>query len=240
MRPIDLAAYSRIVVLTGAGVSVASGLRPYRGPGGLWEEIEVMEVASARAMRERPQRVWRFFAEARRAVSLARPNPTHLALARAQQRLGTGRLTVITQNIDSLHQRAGTQAVIELHGTLARSRCSDPECSLPAFDDQNVSDECPSCPRCGHPLRADVVLFDEPIPVDPEWQTKHALRGCNLFLAIGTSGTVSPASNFVRSAAYEGARTILINLEPMRPANPAFSEEYIGPAEELVPRLLLG
>lgn len=238
MKAINVESYSRLVVLTGAGISVASGLRPYRGPGGIWNEIDVMQVASATAMRARPEEVWRFFAEARRAISQAQPNPAHLALTRLQERLGTDRMKVVTQNIDGLHQRAGTREVVELHGTLARSRCSDEACQLPAFDDLTGTEACPPCPRCGRPLRADVVLFEEPIPVDAEWQVKRALHGCDLFVAIGTSGTVWPASSFVRSAAYEGARTVLINLEPMQPRDPAFAEEYLGPAEELVPELL--
>lgn len=91
------------------------------------------------------------------------------------------------------------------------------------------------CPICGSLLRPDVVLFDEPLPVHEEWLAKKALRDCDLFMAIGTSGTVSPVSNYVRSADYAGARTILINLEPMKPKNPYFQEEYLGLAAELVP-----
>jgi NAD-dependent deacetylase len=186
MQAVDWSSYKHVVVLTGAGVSVASGLRPYRGVGGLWEEIDVLAVADAGAVKERPAEVWHFFAEARQAVRSAAPNPAHQALARLEQRLtGGASFTLITQNVDGLHQRAGNRNVVEIHGSLARTRCSDPGCSL-----------------------------------------------------VGTSGTVSPASNFVRSAEYVGARTILVNLEPMLQPNPAFQEELLGKAEELLPKLV--
>ncbi len=231
--------YRQIVILTGAGISVASGLRPYRGPGGLWEEEEVARYADAETLRERPEEVWRFFARARAAVLAAAPNPAHLALARLERSLPSGTaLTLITQNIDGLHQRAGSQRVVELHGRLARTRCTREGCSLAPYADESTEERCPPCPRCAAPLRPDVTLFGELLPVDAEVASRRALRDCDLFLAIGTSGTVSPASSFVRSAAYAGARTILVNLEPMDPPNPAFQEERLGRAEEVLPRLV--
>lgn len=231
--------YRQIVVLTGAGISVASGLRPYRGPGGLWEEGDVAKYADALTLREHPEEVWRFFARARAAVLAAAPNPAHLALARLEASLAGGTaFTLITQNVDALHQRAGSQRVVELHGRLARTRCTREDCALAPYADESVDERCPACPRCGAPLRPDVTLFGELLPVDAEVASKRALRDCDLFLAIGTSGTVSPASSFVRSAAYAGARTILVNLERMDPPNPAFGEELLGRAEEVLPRLV--
>jgi NAD-dependent deacetylase len=240
VEPIFLEAYRRIVVLTGAGISVASGLRPYRGPGGLWEEEGVAELANAETLSKDPGAVWKLFGALRPQVRAAKPNPAHLALAQAAQRLPEGTsLTVITQNIDGLHRRAGSPNVVELHGTLARTRCSNTSCDLPPFpDDEPHLDALPTCERCEAPLRPDIVLFDEPLPVDPAWQAKVALRDCDLFLAVGTSGTVSPASNYVRSAAYAEADTILVNLEPMDPPNRYFEEEILGRAEEVLPRLL--
>ena len=96
----------------------------------------------------------------------------------------------------------------------------------------------PACPDCGSALRPDIVLFNEPLPVEAEWRVKRSLRDCDLFIAVGTSGTVSPAANFVRGAEYAGARTVLVNLTPMMPPNPYFQEEYLGKAEELLPFLL--
>jgi NAD-dependent deacetylase len=239
---IDWKSYSKIVVLTGAGISVASGLRPYRGPGGLWEEQDVGEIADRAALERDPGRVWAFFAAARREVGAAEPNAAHEALARLEARLGPDRsFVILTQNIDRLHQRAGSQRVVELHGSLHRSRCTSASCGYARDEDLAggvVDQVCPACPECGAPLRPDVVLFNEPLPVDAEREAKRSLRDCELFLAIGTSGSVSPASNYVRSAEYEGARTILVNLEPMRPRNPAFQEEVLGRAEVIVPGLV--
>ncbi|MFT3927706.1 MAG: Sir2 family NAD-dependent protein deacetylase [Myxococcales bacterium] len=240
MQSLDLSSYRQIVVLTGAGVSVASGLRPYRGPGGLWEEHEVAGLATAEALERRPDQVRAFFAEARERATLAEPNAAHRALARWEQALPADvRFTLITQNVDGLHQRAGSVRVIELHGSLFSTRCGSPGCGRPRTR-ESASAGAPSgsCELCGGRLRPDLTLFDEPLDVDAEWQSKQALRECDLFLAIGTSGTVSPASNFVRSAAYAGARTIFVNLEPMRPRNPSFAEEYLGRAEQLLPTML--
>lgn len=240
MKPLGIERYSNIVVLTGAGVSVASGLRPYRGTGGIWEEDGVAELATPTALRERPEKVWALFGALRRQVRTAAPNAAHLALARAEQNLAEGRQwTLITQNVDGLHQVAGGRNVVELHGSLFRTRCSSPSCDLPPFrDDEPHTDTVPECARCRAVLRPDIVLFDEAIPVDAERQAKRALRDCDLFVAVGTSGTVSPASNFVRSAEYAGARTVLVNLDPMKPRHPAYDEEVLGRAEEILPVLL--
>jgi NAD-dependent deacetylase len=237
MPPIDLSRYQRIVVLTGAGVSVASGLQTYRGQGGIWTTTNVANHATAAALEAAPERVWEFFGKLRSQVGVAKPNEAHFAIARAEARLGTSqRLTVITQNVDGLHAMAGSGNVIELHGTLRSSRCT--ACDFARSEDLlQVPLACPPCPKCGAPLRPAVTLFDEALPVDAEWSSKKALRDCDLFIAVGTSGTVSPASNFVRSAEYAGARTIYVNLEPMTPNNPAFRESYLGRAEEILPQL---
>lgn len=237
METLDLARYRQIVVLTGAGISVASGLPTYRGQGGLWASSKVESYATAAAMAENPERVWEFFSELRAQIGAAQPNAAHLALAHAEARLTPAqRFTVLTQNVDGLHQKAGSRHVVELHGSLAKSRCTRcdharDEASLP------VARACPPCPQCGAPLRPAVVLFDEALPVDAEWAAKKSLRDCDLFVAVGTSGTVSPASNFVRAAEYAGARTIYASLEPMQPHNPAFKEVVLGPAADTLPAL---
>ncbi len=235
---IALADYRHIVVLTGAGVSVASGLPTYRGTGGLWNTVDVEGHATATAIAADPSRVWAFFSEIRRQIAGARPNGAHLALAQAERRLRPEQsMTIITQNVDGLHALAGSTRVIELHGTLRRSRCTGCTYARP----EELADcpaICPACPLCGAGLRPDIVLFEEPLPVRAEWDCKMALRDCDLFIAAGTSGTVSPASSFVRSAEYMGARTVYVNLEPMIPRNPAFRDEYLGRAEELLPALL--
>jgi len=233
---LPLTRFRKIVVLTGAGVSVASGLRTYRGAGGLWTSGEESAVlATVEALAARPGEVLALFAAMREAVRAARPNAAHEALA-AAERSASGRgasFTLLTQNVDDLHRRAGSRDVVELHGNLLHSRCT--RCDRAPFADASTSFE--SCDACGGQLRPDVVLFGEHLSVDAERAAKHALRGCDLFVAAGTSGSVSPASNFVRSAAYEGAHTVLVNLEPIDPPNPAFREVHLGPAEALLPAL---
>jgi NAD-dependent deacetylase len=236
-QTIDLSAYREIVVLTGAGVSVASGLPTYRGTGGLWKSANVESFATAAAIQSAPERVWGFFADIRSQIGAASPNAAHRALAAAEARLNASqRLTILTQNVDGLHQRAGSKRVVELHGTLARSHCT--RCDFSRAEELRAAIPGPECPNCGAPLRPSVVLFDEALPVEAEWESKKVLRDCDLFLAIGTSGTVSPASNFVRAAEYAGARTLYVNLEAMQPQNPAFRETVLGRAEELLPELL--
>lgn len=240
MNPIDFSSYHNIVILTGAGVSVASGIRPFRGPNSFWEELDPVECADRSILETNPLALWQLFGPLRLQLESTEPNAAHIHLAQIQTQLTPSQqLTFITQNIDELHQRAGSRNVIELHGSVHRTRCSNADCQLiPYVDNDSHTQQLPLCPHCNSPLRLDIVLFGEQIPVEAEWLAKRALRDCDLFIAIGTSGTVSPAANFVRSADYAGARTILINLESMVPKNPYFKEEYLGRAEELVPLLL--
>lgn len=237
---IDKAKYRKIVVLTGAGISAGSGLRTYRGPDGVWEEHKVEEYGHADTFRTQPQNTWRLFGGMRAPVLAAQPNAAHFALARFESELGGDRdFLLVTQNVDGLHQRAGSRNVVALHGDIMTTRCGNPECSLKPYRDEAAHEQAvPKCPSCGSALRPDIVLFGEEIPVLPSWTVKRALRDCDLFIAVGTSGLVTPAANYVRSAEYVGARTILVNLEPVSPRNPAFQEEYLGKAEEVLPDLL--
>ncbi|WP_103667742.1 Sir2 family NAD-dependent protein deacetylase [Pseudanabaena sp. BC1403] len=239
MKAINFSHYRKIVVLTGAGVSVASGIRPFRGKGGLWNEINPIEYADSSLLKTNPRAIWQLDGALRKQLATAQPNVAHIKLAQFEAKLSPDKqFTLITQNIDGLHQLAGSSNVIEIHGNVCRTRCSNPTCNLTAYLDSNPYDDVlPICQICSSPLRPDIVLFGEHLPVKEEWLTKRALRDCDLFIAIGTSGTVYPASGFVRSADYAGARTILINLEPMEPKNPYFKEEYLGAAEEIVPLL---
>jgi NAD-dependent deacetylase len=236
IKAIDLNAYKNIVILTGAGVSAESGLPTYRGAGGLWTQGDTAEVSQADIVQKNPKRMWEFFAGLRPLIDNVAPNAAHRALAEAEAKLQAGqKFTLVTQNIDQLHQRAGSKNVIEMHGSLFRTRCSRSGCELTPFEDRATYDEPPTCAKCNSILRPDVVLFGEEIPPDADWHTKRALRDCDLFIAIGTSGTVSPASSFVRSAKYAGAKTILVNMEPSD--NSAFDSQEIGPAGTVVPQL---
>ena len=225
--------FSEIVILTGAGISVASGLGTYRGPGGLWEESGVATAATAEGFLQDPWSVWQFFIPLLEQVLEVKPNAAHYALAKMEQACA-GEFTLVTQNIDGLHSEAGSKNVAELHGNIRRRCCSNPQCSLEPYYDVSIPTELPLCPNCGQALRPDIVLFGEMIPVDPGHQAKRALRTVNLFLAIGTSGTVMPAASFVRSAEYAGALTVEMNLE----ASGAFQTAVLGPAEETVPALV--
>jgi NAD-dependent deacetylase len=239
MRPLNIHDYKRIVILTGAGISAASGLPTYRGAGGLWRE-EDARIADATYLPGSLPDVWKLFGPLRVRVSQAQPNGAHDALAALQRRAAPGQcITLVTQNVDDLHERARSRDAVKLHGSLHRTRCMNTMCELTPFDDAEAHVEAvPVCPLCGDLLRPDIVLFNEPLPLDAAWTVKRALRECDLFLAVGTSGTVSPASEFVCGASYVGARTVLINLDAMSPRNSYFEEEYLGRAEELLPALL--
>lgn len=173
-------------------------------------------------------------------VLAAKPNAAHRVLANWEEELDPHQeFLLVTQNVDALHQRAGSKNVVELHGNVMVTRCSNSSCRLkPYRDEQAHLESVPKCPVCGSVLRPDVVLFGEEIPALSSWTAKRALRECDLFIAVGTSGLVTPAANYVRGAEYAGARTVLVNLEPMARPNPAFKEQYLGPAEEVLPALL--
>jgi NAD-dependent deacetylase len=225
-----LGRYRHIVVLTGAGISHAAGLPTYRGPGGLWTDPELAELSDVRALSTRRTEVTDMFWSFHTALATVTPTPAHRALAAFEASLPAGaRFQIITQNIDGLHQAAASRAVCEYHGSLARWRCDACGTELtPPPGEPPV--------HCGARMRPAVVLFGEPIPLDAERTAKAALRDCDLFVAIGTSGTVAPASSFVSWAELNGARRILLNLEIGGGARAVFTECHAGPADELVPR----
>lgn len=229
-----LAHYQRIVVLTGAGISRSAGLATYRGPGGLWNNPANVELNTVEALRDRRSDVCEMFWSFRAGIGRAQPTVAHHALAAFARALKPpATLTIITQNVDGLHQRAGSFGVCEYHGSLTRWRCEICEVEVePPWIDQN-----PSPPlHCGEVMRPSVVLFGEMIPVDAERTAKVALRDCDLFVAIGTSGTVAPASSFVRWARLNSARTVLLNLETFDDAAEQFTDVELGPADDIVPK----
>lgn len=241
MEKIDVREYLNIVVLTGAGISVASGLRPFRGPNGLWNEVDVLEYATAYALRINPFKVWKFSAVLREQLKTTQPNEAHYSLARLEGNLKSYQnFTLITQNIDGLHTKAGSKNVIEMHGNVNITKCTRKKCKLKPFEETDSHlDKLPLCQLCGHPLRQDIVLFHEDIPMKAQKEIKRSLRGCNLFIAIGTSGEVYPAAGFVKTAKYYGSTTVLINLESFNSAKDKFDRVITGKAEELLPNLFL-
>jgi len=222
-----LASYRKVVVLTGAGISRAAGLPTYRGPGGLWNDPAKIALSDVSALRTRRAETCAMFRELHLACAGVEPTAAHRALAAFETgaRARGASFTLITQNVDGLHQRAGSQNVCEYHGSLARWRCDRCGLERDGYEESH----------CGEPMRPCVVLFGEEIPPAPERDAKIALRDCDLFVAIGTSGTVFPAANFVRSAAYAGARTVLLNLEIDASSRELYAECHAGPADELVP-----
>jgi len=234
-KPLLLDSYHHIVILTGAGVSVGSGLPTYRGPGGLWEREDIAWIVEARSLPGNLPDLWRLYSQRRRQTLDAVPNPAHTAIA-ALQRARPNTVTLLTQNVDGLHQRAGSLDVTELHGSAFRTRCTNPNCGLPSFADERLYETIPICPHCGEPLRPDVVLFGETLPEAALRRSQTALDECDLFLAAGTSGTVWPAAAFVRLAAQAGARTVLVNLDAGT-GSEEFDEVHLGKAEDILSTL---
>jgi NAD-dependent deacetylase len=228
---VTLAGHRNIVVLTGAGISQSAGLPTYRGPGGLWSDPELARLSDIEALRSRRSEACTMFWRFHQSIKRVEPTAAHRALAAFEARLPAhASFLLITQNVDGLHQRAGSQRVCEYHGTLLRWRCETCEAET-----EPPEGDPPAC--CGLLMRPAAVLFGELIPPNADHAATRALRDCDLFVAIGTSGTVFPASGFVRWAAYNGARRILVNLEIDDEARDAYSECHTGTADELVPRL---
>lgn len=222
-----------VVALTGAGVSVASGVPSFRGRGGLWERYDPMEVATVQALREQPERVWVFLRELDDVLRAARPNAGHEALAELEE-LGFLR-AVITQNVDSLHQQAGSREVIELHGsnrTLHCIACGDrvPRELAEERDDATV----PQCTACGGVLKPDVTFFGEELPRQALRRAEHLCRSCDVLLVAGTSAEVHPASRLPGIARQHGATVWEINPVAELPD----ARRLVGGAEDLLPELL--
>jgi len=218
-----------IVILTGAGVSAESGLATFRGPDGLWEGHRVEDVCTPEALAIDPERVHRFYDERRAALASVEPNAAHRALARLDAEWAGG-LLVVTQNVDDLHERAGTKRLLHMHGELRSALCPDCGERVPWDGRLAPGTACGVCDNLR--LRPDIVFFGE-LPYEME-AIDTAIRNCDLFVSIGTSGAVYPAAGFVRSARYVEAATLEINLEPSL-GSMYFSETCIGPASLLVP-----
>jgi NAD-dependent deacetylase len=197
-----------VVVLTGSGVSAESGVPTFReAQTGLWERYDPQQLATQEAFDRDPRLVWEWYEWRRKLVSEAEPNPGHLALAELERR--TPNFTLITQNVDGLHERAGSREVIELHGNILRSKCSrEGVITEPEEHDANIP---PCCPRCGANLRPDVVWFGEMLPPGMLDAASEAARGCDLFLSVGTSSLVYPAAALPYEALESGATLVEIN-----------------------------
>ncbi len=222
----------RVVVLTGAGISAESGIRTFRAADGLWEEHRVEDVATPEGFERNPELVQNFYNERRRQLARPEiaPNAAHLALAKLEQTLGD-RFLLVTQNIDNLHERAGSHNVIHMHGELLKVRCERSGQVLAREGDVEPGERCHCCQFPAR-LRPHVVWFGEmPLQMDEIYQ---ALACADLFIAIGTSGHVYPAAGFVHEAKLQGAHTVELNLEPSQVGS-EFEEKHYGLASEVVP-----
>lgn len=221
-----------IVILTGAGISAESGLDTFRGAGGLWCGHRVEDVATPEAFARNPDLVHDFYNMRRRNVLAPeiKPNAAHLALAKLEQQW-QGDVLIVTQNVDNLHERAGTQNLLHMHGEVLRVFCASCHHNMPWHEDLSVKTACTQCNYAGG-VRPDIVWFGEmPYHMD---RIFDSLRDCDLFMAIGTSGNVYPAAGFVQHALANGAYTIEANLEPSQNAS-AFHEALTGPATQTLP-----
>jgi NAD-dependent deacetylase len=229
-----LRAAGSVAVLTGAGVSAESGIPTFRdAQTGLWARYSPHELATPAAFLRNPRLVWEWYAHRRSLAEATAPNPAHTALAAFEQRIAE--FTLITQNVDGLHWRAGSQNVVELHGNITRTKCFDEGIIVERWP---ATDEVPPrCPHCGGRLRPNVVWFGEALPVEAWDLARAAAQRCQVFLSIGTSGVVRPAADLPFYAKRHGAYIADINLEASEP-NGVFDEQLIGPAGQILPQLL--
>lgn len=228
-----------VFVLTGAGVSAESGVATFRDANGLWENHRVEEVATPEAFEADPRLVWRFYGQRRAQALTVQPNPAHRALAALEERLGDN-LLLCTQNVDALHEAAGSTRLVHMHGELMKTRCSDPDCdSAPFHDTRHEFAALPRC-ACGAYQRPHIVWFGER-PFEMH-RIRRRVQKADVFLCVGSSGVVYPAAGLVGELQYrrengERVRSIYVGLE--RPANAdQFDEVHVGKAGELLPGLL--
>jgi NAD-dependent deacetylase len=225
----------RVFALTGAGISAESGLPTFRASDGLWEGHRIEDVCTPEALARNPALVWEFYSMRRAAAQQAEPNAAHRALADLEARLGD-RFFLCTQNVDDLHERAGSRRLVHMHGELAKSRCEE-GCGRPPIEDHAVYRSLNDVPRCecGALLRPHIVFFGEmPLELD---RIQQEIQRANIMLVVGTSGSVYPAANFVHWARMAGARTVYVG--PERPLNAtAFTQIVEGAAGEVLPGLV--
>jgi NAD-dependent deacetylase len=222
-----------VAVLTGAGVSVESGVPTFRGAGGLWRQFRAEDLATPEAFARDPKLVWEWYDWRRQKIAACRPNPAHRALAELEARGGD--FLLITQNIDDLHRQAGSRALVELHGNIWRVRCVR-EGSVAELADVPLAEIPPRC-ACGALLRPDIVWFGENLPAQALDRAVRATERCNVFLVVGTSALVQPAASLPLAAKQHGAALIEVNPEPT-PISHLADVSLQGKAGEVLPALL--
>lgn len=223
----------RIAVLTGAGISAESGIPTFRGAGGLWKQFRVEDLATPEAFRRDPQLCWEWYDWRRGIISKIKPNAGHYALADLEQR--GGGFTLITQNVDGLHAAAGTQALLEIHGSIWKLRCT--ECASEWLDRTVPLALLPRCPACGGLARPGVVWFGENLDAKIWAAAEQAVSTCDVFLVVGTSALVYPAAGLVPLARSLHANIIEVNLEPT-PVSGMVDIALTGPSGSILPQIV--
>jgi NAD-dependent deacetylase len=237
MEPLVIGGGERVFILTGAGISAESGIATFRDADGLWERHRVEDVASPEGWERDAETVWRFYSQRRAQADTVKPNPAHHALAALEAKL-QDRFILCTQNVDPLHERAGSERVVHMHGELFKSRCENPRCSLVPHEDHGVyltAAELPRCPSCPARLRPHICWFGE-VPFDLD-RIAEELSRCDWFITVGSSGAVYPAAGFVSHVRSRGnVKTVYVG--PERPDNAsAFDTIRLGKAGEVLPTL---
>jgi NAD-dependent deacetylase len=227
-----------IVALTGSGISVESGIPTFRdAQTGLWSRYDPHELATANAFRRNPKLVWEWYAWRRKIVNGAKPNSGHYALSAVQEFLHSqgACFTIITQNIDGLHQRAGCINLLELHGNINRMKCFDEDKPITSVPPTNNIP--PRCPNCGGLLRPDVVWFGESLPADTLQEAWEVTRSCDIFFSIGTSTVVEPAASLPYQALHQGS--IVLEINPNQTLLTQYATMAIqGSAGQVIPELV--
>jgi NAD-dependent deacetylase len=224
-----------LIALTGAGISVESGIPDFRGPGGLWEKFDPMVYAHIDSFRKKPGMVWKMMSEMIKQARNAKPNPAHYALVELEKMKLLK--SIITQNIDNLHQEAGTKSIIEFHGNASNLICIECHSKFPV-DDYDMNNIPPSCRKCGEILKPDVVLFGETIPTQALMESQMLASSSDAILVIGTSAVVYPASSIPYKAKQNGAKVIEMNIEHTGITG-AITDVFIeGNAGATLPRLV--
>jgi len=232
MSKISITPQEMVFVLTGAGISAESGLPTFRASDGLWAGNRIEDVCTPEAWERNPWRVWEFYSARREAGARAQPNPAHVALAELERRLGD-RFFLCTQNVDDLHERAGSRRLLHMHGELSKAHCEDncgcaPVRDIAIYHSRNEVGRCP----CGGRLRPHIVFFGE-MPLEME-HIQEEIQKATLMVVVGTSGSVYPAANFVHWARQNGARTVYVGPEPPLNAE-AFTQIVEGRAGKVLP-----
>jgi NAD-dependent deacetylase len=223
-----------VCVLTGAGISAESGVPTFRGEEGLWKKFRPEELANFHAFIRNPDLVWEWYAYRRKLIHEVKPNAGHYALVELERRVKD--FTLVTQNVDNLHRRAGSKSMVELHGNIERSYCIDCGAIVEELDIDSLT-KAPRCVHCGGLVRPDVVWFGEMLPREAFSRAEQAARHCDLFLCIGTSAVVYPAASLPYTAFDQGAFVVEINRELTELSTRAH-ESLLGAAGEILPQLV--